>query len=199
MVKIELVDRGPAPAYFREFDVPNFVQSPANWGCVNPLPTPASEWFDAAEAATEASNANATAITVTAGATTTANLVINSLPNQLFVSATGSLAQSSPRGVRVPATAGTNVDFFVTGVPPGGFATVFFDLAHTTIPFGAQIAEVNPVAVFSTTANGAGVAQFTIPITPGLARGNFLGQAAFIDAAGNVQLTNSLNMWVTGP
>lgn len=203
-LRMEAVDKlsaaNPA-AYFLESDVPNYVQSAANWGCVpNPPQQFGAEWFDSTgtgESTTETSNANATPLTVTAGGTVTVTFRPNNLPNQLRASTTGSAAQSTWRGVRV--NPGNTVDFFVSGLPAGGFAGLSFDVQHTFFPFGSQLVEINPVVNFSATADAAGVARFTLVIDPSWARSNFMAQAFFVDAAGNILLTNSINMWVRGP
>jgi len=200
-VKIEQVDRGTSTtsSYFLEPDVPNYVQTASNAGCVNPLPTVSAEWFDSAEGATETSNANATPVTVTAGATSTVNFVLNSLPNRLVVSLAGSIALSSPRGMRVSGGVGSYAYFYVTGIPPGGYATLFFDVQHTMTLYGSQLVEVNPVATYSAFADPSGVATFKIQITKSFARTNFLGQAMWLDTLGNPQFTNSVNLWVSDP
>jgi hypothetical protein len=200
-VKIERVDRGVpgSGAYFMDLDVPNYVETAANSGCVNPLPAVSSEWFDSAESATETSNANATAVTVTAGATTTVNFVLNSLPNQLVVSLAGSMAQSSARGARTTALPSATAYFYVSGVPPGGYVSLFFDVQHTMTLFSGQLVEVNPVATYSTFADPTGVAKFPISITKPMARTNFFGQAMWIDSFGNPQFTNSVNLWISDP
>jgi hypothetical protein len=182
-----------------DLDVPNYAETAANSGCVNPLPAVSSEWFDSAESATETSNANATAVTVTAGATTTVNFVLNSLPNQLVVSLAGSMAQSSARGARTTALPSATAYFYVSGVPPGGYVSLFFDVQHTMTLFSGQLVEVNPVATYSTFADPTGVAKFPISITKPMARTNFFGQAMWIDSFGNPQFTNSVNLWISDP
>ncbi|MCK6445128.1 MAG: hypothetical protein L6Q99_01940 [Planctomycetes bacterium] len=203
-LRMEAVDKfsGTNPgAYFFESDVPNYVQSAANWGCVpNPPQQFGAEWFDSTgtvESTTETSNANATALTVAAGGTVTVTFRPNNLANQLRASTTGSVAQSSWRGVRV--NPGDTVDYFVTGLPAGAPAGLAFDLQHTLFPLGTQLVEINPVISFTAIADAAGVARFTFLIDPSWARSNFMGQAFFFDASGALQLTNSTNMWIRGP
>ena len=198
-LKIEQVDRGYAGAYFPLFDVPNYVQGVQQAGCVPLPPLFGAEWFDSTginESPTETSNANATPVTVTAGVTTTANLRMNSFPNQLVVR-NNTANVGSPRGIR--AQVGQTVEFIVSGTSPGAPTLLGFDLQHTMIPLGTQMLEVNPVITFSAVADASGVARFSIPIQSTSARGNFIGQAGFLDPAGNLLLTNSVNMWIAEP
>ncbi|MBI5434281.1 MAG: hypothetical protein HZA52_15715 [Planctomycetes bacterium] len=203
-LRLEPVDRistGYTSGYFTESDVPNYVQSSLNWGCV-PFPPQqfGAEWFDGVggvEAVTETSNANAVALTVTAGGTVSATFRPNNLASELRVSETGSAAQSSPRGARV--SPGQSVDFFMSGLPANAPTFFCFDLQHTMIPLSPQLGEVFPAITFPVTADASGVARLTLVVDPSWARGNFMSQGLFLDAAGAIQLTNSVNMWVRGP
>lgn len=194
-VMVQQIDRGTPGAYFFNGDVPNYAQTPANWGCVGPVPVQlATEWFDAGESGAESSNSNAGAVAITAGMTTTANFTLNNDVNHLRVSSTGNPASSSPRGVQIAS--GNTATFFVSGGVPGAQAFIWLDLKRTFVPFGAQLAEVNPVVVLSGVVAANGVATIPFQTNDTIINNNIFVQGMYGDAAGNLIVTNSVSMWV---
>lgn len=210
-VKIETVDRGYFGAYFQELDVPNFVQTPFNGGCLNQLPFFGTEWFNSTggsdEPLTETSNTTATPVTVTAGLTTTANLRMNTQPNNLRVRqvlppTTPPSPQPFASGRGVRARVGDNLLFVADGMPAGTVAVLVLDVAHTMIPFGTDLIEVNPVnPVVSLTAiaDATGTANFASTVPATAARANFFAQVGYVNATGGISFTNSVNVWVAQP
>jgi hypothetical protein len=211
-VYIETIDSGPAAAD-RYFDRLVMPENPVF--CVTPLPTIATEFWNTGDAALEFSNADATAIQVVANSSQTADFVVNtpttnSMQVRAVSAATGTFIGLSPfsaRGLRLegdpfvtPFTAApANVEFQITGAGANAPVAVAVDLVRTHAMIGSQLLQVSTAFTLNVTADPAGVASVRMNLPPVFFRSNLFAQGAFFDPAGNVILTNSLNVWCATP
>jgi len=211
-VYVEPVDQNPAPFfspdngyYFSQLVVPNYVYLGSS-GCATPLPFD-TEFYDSGETSVETSNLNATLITVTAGAATTANFAVNFSGNLLTVrDATAGFAYASPHGVIVIGSGGTYPTIEARISAGAAWAnssvTIYFNDVRQTRQIAAQLSEVAPgagagiPATITGTTDAAGNFTTTVPLTTASAYESLFLQARLVKSGANV-FTNTAIVWVT--